>query len=80
MALFRPLHPELDRSLYDDTPVLDLGCKGSGFLMALLTDWGPGELLCCERAGRGTFAKRLSSELASVEEGSVEVEPCWPLA
>ena len=77
MALFRPLHPELERSLYDDTPEVVLGCKGSGFLEAVR---GAGELLCWARAGRGTFAKRLSSELASVEEGSVEVEPCWPLA
>lgn len=79
MALFLPFHPELDRSLYDDTPVLDLGSVGSCFFRAV-TEWGAGELLCCERAGRGTFVKRLSSELASVEEGSVDVDPCWPLA
>jgi hypothetical protein len=29
--------------------------------------------------GRGALAKRLSSELVSVEEGRVEVEPCWAL-
>jgi hypothetical protein len=38
-----------------------------------------GELLCCGRGGRGALEKRLSSELVSVEEGRVEVEPCWPL-
>jgi hypothetical protein len=36
--------------------------------------------LCCDTVGRGMLAKRLSSELVSVEEGRVEVEPCWPLA
>lgn len=38
-----------------------------------------GELLCCGMGGRGAPEKMLSSELASVEEGRVEVEPCWPL-
>ena len=79
MARFLPLHPDPDRSLYEETPELDLGSEGR-FLRKALTDDGAGELLCCETVGRGILVKRLSSELVSVEEGSVEVEPCWPLA
>lgn len=39
-----------------------------------------GELWCWELWGRGgALAKMLSSELVSVEDGRVEVDPCWAL-
>lgn len=38
-----------------------------------------GELLCCGTEGRWPLAKRLSSELVSVDDGRVEVDPCWPV-
>jgi hypothetical protein len=66
-------------SLYDDTPELDLGTDGRPLRMAF-TVCEAGELLCCDTVGRGMFVKRLSSELVSVEDGRVDVEPCWPLA
>jgi hypothetical protein len=62
-------------SLYADTPELDLGSVGSPLPLAF-KEREAGELLCGETVGRGTLAKRLSSELVSVEEGRVDVEPC----
>jgi hypothetical protein len=55
------------------TPELDLGRAGSDFLEL---KYEPGELLCWLICGRGTLAKRLSSEPVSVEDGRVEVDPC----
>jgi hypothetical protein len=75
IARFLPLHPDPEISLYDDTPELDLGTDGSPFRIAF-TDCEAGELLCCDTVGRGILAKRLSSELVSVEDGRVDVEPC----
>jgi hypothetical protein len=54
-------------------PELDLGRAGSDFLEV---KYEPGELLCWLICGRGTLAKRLSSEPVSVEDGRVEVDPC----
>jgi hypothetical protein len=62
--------------LLDAAPELDLGRAGRVFLEL---KYEPGELLCWAICGRGTFAKRLSSEPVSVEDGRVEVDPCWPL-
>lgn len=60
-----------------EAPELDFGSDGR-FLRRPLIEYELGELLCWDTWGRGTLAKRLSSELVSVDEGSVEVEPCWP--
>jgi hypothetical protein len=62
--------------LLEGAPELVLGRAGSDFLEL---KYEPGELLCCASCGRGTLAKRLSSEPVSVEDGRVEVDPCWPL-
>jgi len=65
--------------LLGGAPELVLGRAGKDFLEV---KYEPGELLVwCGICGRGTLAKRLSSEPASVEDGRVEVEPdpCWPL-
>jgi hypothetical protein len=62
--------------LLEGAPELVLGRAGSDFLEE---KYDPGELLYCEMCGRGTLAKRLSSEPVSVEDGKVEVDPCWPL-
>lgn len=53
-----------------------MGRAGSDFLEL---KYEPGEVLCWVICGRGTLAKRLSSEPVSVEDGRVEVDPCWPL-
>jgi hypothetical protein len=60
-------------------PELVLGRDGSCLRKAFIDNEELGELLCCGMWGRGALAKMLSSELVSVEEGSVEVDPCWPL-
>lgn len=62
--------------LLGGAPELVLGRAGSDFLEE---KYEPGELLWFGICGRGTLAKRLSSEPVSVEDGRVEVDPCWPL-
>ena len=62
--------------LLEGAPELVLGRAGSVFLEL---KYELGVLLCCAICGRGTLAKRLSSEPVSVEDGRVEVDPCWPL-
>jgi hypothetical protein len=59
-----------------DTPELVLGREGNCLRKPFIDNDELGELLCCGMGGRGALAKRLSSELVSVEEGRVEVEPC----
>lgn len=74
------LHPDAaDMSFGEARPEFVLGREGS-CLRKPANELVAGELLCCEADGRGTLANRLSSELVSVEEGSVDVEPCWPFA
>ena len=62
--------------LLGGAPELVLGSAGSDFLEL---KYEAVELLCCAICGLGTLAKRLSSEPVSVEDGRVEVDPCWPL-
>jgi hypothetical protein len=59
-----------------DRPEFVLGIDGNCLRKPFRDNEALGELLCCGMGGRGALAKRLSSELVSVEEGRVEVEPC----
>lgn len=77
MARCLPVASEANWSVYD-TPELDFGSEGR-FLRTLFTEYELDELVCWGTWGRGTLAKRLSSELVSVEDGRVDVDPCWPL-
>lgn len=74
MARCLVLGSESNWSLYETAGVV-WGSEGRCLRMLFIED-EPGELLCWGGLGRGALANRLSSELASVEEGRVDVEPC----